>query len=215
MKISILCSDIRHPVNRHLERWAVEHGADHRIEIVRKKAELGGGDILFLISCSEIVSASDRDRYAASLVLHASDLPRGRGWSPHIWEIVGGSDRIVLSLLEAEDRVDTGRIWAKRDIAVPLDALWDEINELLFAAEIELMDFAVTAFDAIEPAEQTPDIAPTYHPRRNPDDSRIDPERSIADQFNLIRICDPERFPAFFEYRGHRYRIRLDKIDGK
>lgn len=215
MRISILCSDARHPINRHLEKWAIGHNTEHVIEIVRRKIDLGGGDILFLVSCSEILSASDRSIYRSSLVLHASDLPQGRGWSPHIWEIVSGREEIVLTLLEAADSVDTGRIWAKRNIAVPRHALWDEINGLLFATEIELMDFAIASFGTINPVEQAPDIAPTYYPRRNPDDSRIDPDRSIADQFDQIRVCDPDRFPSFFEFRGHRYKIRLEKTDVK
>lgn len=28
---------------------------------------------------------------------------------------------------------------------------------------------------------------------------------------DLIRICDPDRFPAYFELHGHKYNIRLEK----
>jgi methionyl-tRNA formyltransferase len=55
----------------------------------------------------------DRAKYDSSLVLHASDLPAGRGWSPHIWAITNGAESVTLSLLEAEDQVDSGRIWKK------------------------------------------------------------------------------------------------------
>lgn len=184
----------------------------HQIELVRKKGELSGGDILFLISCSEIVRTAERATYHTSLVLHASDLPQGRGWSPHIWQIISGAEEITLSLLEAEDRVDSGRIWKKVRFPVPKHALWNEINERMFDAEIELIDFAVSKFDGIVPVDQSPNIEPTYFPRRSPADSQLDPAQSIASQFDKIRVCDPNRFPAFFELHGNKYKITLEKI---
>lgn len=213
MRISLLCSDKQHPVNDYLQRWMFAQHGVHEVELVRKKNELTGGDILFLVSCSEIVAATDRSAYRATLVLHASDLPRGRGWSPHIWELIDGADEITLSLLEAEDKVDSGRIWKKLKFPVPKHALWDEINARLFEAEIELIDFAVSEFEQIRPAMQNPSIEPSHYPRRRPDDSRIDPSQSIASQFDRIRVCDPYRFPAFFELHGKKYKLTLEKID--
>ncbi|WP_120797542.1 formyltransferase family protein [Thiocapsa rosea] len=213
MRISLLCSDAAHPVNAHLERWMRENAARHEIELARCKANLQGGDILFLISCSEIIRASDRGAYRACLVLHASDLPRGRGWSPHIWEITQGADIITLTLLEAADRVDSGRIWHKVRIPIPKDALWDEINEALFNAEIGLISYAVDNFAHVDPQPQDTTIESTYYRRRTPNDSRIDPMISVAEQFDCIRVCDPNRFPAFFDLNGHRYKLILEKLD--
>ena len=213
MRISLLCSDEQHPVNEYLKKWMSAQQAVHQVELVRKKSELAGGDILFLISCSEIVGSADRSAYRATLVLHASDLPRGRGWSPHIWRLIEGADEITLSLLEAEDKVDSGRIWKKLKFPVLKHALWDEINANLFNAEIALLDFAVSEFEQIHPITQDPSIEPSYYPRRTPADSQIDPSQSIASQFDRIRVCDPNRFPAFFELHGKKYRLILEKID--
>lgn len=213
MRISLLCSDEKHPVNQHLKRWIAAQKGNHQVELVRKKRDLSGGDILFLISCSEIVGVADRSSYRATLVLHASDLPRGRGWSPHIWQLIGGADEITLSLLEAADKVDSGRIWRKLKISVPKHALWDEINECIFDAEITLIDFAVREFEGVCPTVQDPAIKPSYYPRRVPADSQIDPSQNIASQFDKIRVCDPYRFPAFFELHGKKYKLILEKID--
>lgn len=213
MRISLLCSDEDHPVNEYLNRWMSAQCRVHQVELVRKKSELSGGDILFLISCSEIVDATDRSAYRATLVLHASDLPRGRGWSPHIWRIIEGADEITLSLLEAEDKVDSGRIWKKLKIHIPKHALWNEINAHLFAAEIELIDFAVNEFEQVQPITQDDSIEPSYYLRRTPADSQIDTSKSIASQFDRIRVCDPNRFPAFFELHGKKYKLILENIN--
>lgn len=213
MKLSLLCTDTGHPIISYLRAWVNLNAQVHEIELIESIRDASGGDILFLISCSEKVLKADRDKYRKTLVLHASDLPVGRGWSPHIWDLVEGSAQITLSLLEAEDVIDSGKIWQKRNIQVPKHALWDEINHILFNAEIELIDFAVSEFDTIQPHEQDTSITPTYRRKRTPDDSRIDPEKPIAEQFDLLRVCDPARFPAFFDHHGCRYIVKLEKIN--
>ena len=213
MKISVLCSDPEHPVNIHLGKWIEQNQIQHDVELIRTRSELSGGDILFLVSCSEIIKAVHRSKYRHTLVLHASDLPRGRGWSPHIWDLVNGAESITLSLLEAEEKVDSGRLWLKRPILIGKTELWDEINQKLFQAEIDLMKEAVENFAQIKPYSQSEEIPPTYHPRRTPADSDIDPHKTIAEQFDLMRMCDPERYPAWFEYLGQKYKISLEKID--
>jgi methionyl-tRNA formyltransferase len=35
----------------------------------------------------------------------------------------------------------------------------------------------------------------------------------LAEQFDLLRVVDSERFPAFFEYRGRRYKLKIEKDD--
>lgn len=215
MKISLLCSDAQHPVNNYLQRWISENEDSHQIELVRDKKALTGGDILFLISCSQIINAEDRSLYTNTLVLHASDLPKGRGWSPHIWDIINGASEITLTLLEAEDKVDSGHIWQKKKIPITEDMLWNEINKQLFAAELELINYAVTNFQTIQPAAQSSQIEPSYYPKRSPKDSQIDPRKTIAEQFNTLRVSDPERFPAYFELHGKRYNIILEKADDK
>lgn len=211
MEISLLTSDPRHPVVPSLRTWsAVMTVNGHAVRLCHDRADLAGGDVLFLVSCSQIVRPSDREKYRAVLVLHASDLPKGRGWSPYIWEIARGAGEFTVSLLEASEPVDSGRIWLKSKCRLEGHELLPEIHARLFAAELELMTQAVERFEAIKPQAQQGEPGP-YFRRRTPEDSRLDPERSIAEQFDLLRVVDSERFPAFFELRGHRYRLVIEK----
>lgn len=211
MNISLLCSDPRHPVNAWLERWAASMAEKHHIEILQSRDELKGGDFLFLVSCSEMIPHQYRSQFRHTLVLHASDLPNGRGWSPHVWELVSGADYITLSLLEADDKVDSGRIWLKRRIPVSGTALWYEVNALLFDAEIALINEAVERYQNILPQPQPITEQNSYYRRRTPDDSEIDPTKPLSEQFDLIRMCDPERYPATFTFRGQKYSLKLEK----
>jgi methionyl-tRNA formyltransferase len=210
MNISILCSSETHPVFPVLQAWQNEWAIQHSIELVSNSKSLSGGDILFLISCNEIIRQDVRAKYRFSLVIHASDLPQGRGWSPHIWQVIEGLNRITVTLLEAEDLVDSGSIWAQEKIILHGHELYNEINDLLFDAETRLMDFAVNNFDTVEPQLQRKE-EPTYYRKRVPEDSRIEPYRTIEELFDLLRVADPDRFPVFFDLRGHRYTMSISK----
>jgi len=213
MNITILCSSENHPINPWLDKWMARHSNKHSVNLSRSKKELIGGDILFLISCSEIVTSDERQGYNNTLVIHASDLPKGRGWSPHVWEIINDKSEITLSLLEAADKVDSGDIWKKTKIFIPKTDLFDQINERIFGAELELMDFAIMNYGSIKIVKQDTQVKPTYYKKRSQQDSEIDINESIGSQFNLIRICDPERYPAFFYYNGQRYNFYIETSD--
>jgi methionyl-tRNA formyltransferase len=211
MRIHVYCTDPAHPVVPYLAGWVTQLGSRHDVELIRRGTEASGGDILFLVSVTEIVPSDVRARYRAAIVLHASALPKGRGWSPLVWQIIGGQREITVTALSAQDRVDTGEIWAQRSFTAEPHEIAEEIHAKLFATELALMSEVVANFTTINPRPQSDEQA-TYYRKRTPEDSRIDPYRSIAEQFDLLRICDPERYPAFFEMHGHRYRIRLDKL---
>ena len=209
MIISILITSKEHPVNTYVNKW-VEKNKSHQISIIHSKKDLTSGDILFLISCSEILSKFDRDKFKKTLIIHASDLPNGRGWSPHIWEIINGATDITISLLEAESKVDTGDIWKKISVPIPKTALFDEINDLIFNSGLELMNFAIEKYNTVEPKKQ-PNIDGSYWSKRSPKDSEIDINQTISEQFDLIRVCDPKRFPAFFYKDGVKFNITIEK----
>lgn len=211
MKITVLCSNRKHPIIERLKQWCKEQ--PHDIELLYSASQLNHGDILFLVSCSELITESQRKGYEHTLVLHASDLPKGRGWSPYIWELLDGAETITVSLLEASEPVDSGRIWAKESFNVGKDWLWDEINESLFEAELKLMNFALQNMKTIEPEIQNESVSVSYYPKRTSKDSELDIDKSLKEQFDLIRVCDPERYPATFRIHGHTYKMIVEKTD--
>lgn len=211
LTIDVLTTDPAHPVNASLERWAAEQAPRHDVRILRRRSELQRGDLLFLVSCLEIIPQEDRERYTHCLVLHGSDLPEGRGMSPIVWQVLEGRRALTLTLLEAEDEVDSGRVWRKEPIALTGYELYDEINALVFEAETKLMTWAVGNVSTVRPRPQ--EGTPTVYPRRRPADSQLDPDATIREQFDLLRVSDPDRYPAFMELDGHRFTVRLERSD--
>lgn len=212
MKITLLCTNKEHPIYSWLVRWKRENSNKYDINLASNLSEVESGDILFLISCSVIVKKETRDEFLHTLVLHASDLPKGRGWSPHIWSVLNGEDSIVLSLLEAEDGVDTGNIWRKKKIQLDGSELFDEINNLLFDAELELIEWACENMKTCTPIPQL-EKGVSYYPKRGVGDSELDISKTIEEQFNLLRVCDLERFPAFFVINGKKYKVKIERFE--
>ena len=210
-RCTVICSDPDHPVNSFLEEWQAASKPFARVEIVRTATQAHGGDFLFLISCHEVIQPAVRQLYRHALVIHASDLPHGRGMSPQVWQILEGCDRIVLTLLAATDPVDTGEIWHQAAVPIPRNAVFHEINQLLYEAEVQLMTWAIGNCDRQNPRPQ--EGLATQYRRRTPADSEIDPAKSLSDVFALLRVSDPVRYPAYFRHRNRTFRISIDPLD--
>ena len=212
--ITLIISDARHPINSWVEGWVSKRPEGQLAEIVRTSDQAKGGDICFLISCTEILPVEFMQRYTHVLVIHASDLPKGRGWSPHIWAIIQGQEELTVSLLEASEKVDCGDIWHKSTHQIPKYFLYNDIIEVVNQAHVDMIDYAVEHHAAVDPLPQDLSIAPTYLPKRTPVDSEILVSESIASQFNLLRACDNNRFPCFFYLHGKKFKITIESSDG-
>ena len=207
--VTVLTQPDWHPFEDRLTAWIDTQAASHRISRCTSVDDLPGGDVLFILSFHERVPRDARDKYGCSYVPHASALPAGRGWSPMEWQICEGAREITISLIHIEDEIDTGDICAQRTFSVPEHELRNEIEDRLFEAELELMDLALVPGHPLQPRPQVGN--PSYYRRRTPADSALDPNASLASQFDLLRVADYHRFPAYMDLRGHRYVITIEK----
>ena len=212
MKITIILSDIDHPIKSYLEKWINDNSSKHEIIICHSPQEVKAGDILFLVSCSEIIRQKIRNQFTKTFVIHSSSLPKGRGWSPHIWSILEGKNKITVSVIEAMDKVDTGDIWAQTQIIFEVHELYDEINHKLFIAELNLMTIVINNINSLSPKKQRGNPGP-YYRKRTPKDSEIDILKNIDEQFQKLRVADSKRYPAYFIKNGIKYIVKIKKED--
>lgn len=202
-KVQVFCSDRAHHSWPALDAWAMLNHA----ELTDDPGALRGGDLLLLVSCTQFIDRKTRDKYRSVFVVHESAVPEGRGWSPLAWQILEGRKKFTVSLIVAEDAIDSGAVIAQETMFLEGHELSDEINVARDAVRTGLMTIALGCIG--EKGHSQVGQATKYR-RRTPADSRLDPEKSIASQFELLRICE-SRFPAFFELRGHRYEMSLRK----
>jgi len=181
---------------------------DHSVFLLHDSNEVKAGDILFLLSCERIFTRLDLNKY--NLVVHESDLPQGRGWSPLTWQVLEGRSTIVVSLLEAKDKVDSGNVYLQESIILDGSELIDELREKQGRATMKLILQFVAQYPNIQGRAQNGESS--YYPRRTAEDSRIDVDITIREQFNLLRVVDNERYPAFFQIKGIKYKIAITKF---
>ena len=185
---------------------------DRTVRFVQHYSKIEPGDVAFFLSCQSIVPKQILSLNKHNLVVHESALPKGKGWSPVVWQVLNGSKKITVTLFEAVDKVDSGPIWTKESFELEGHELYDEINRKCFLIEHKLMDFALTHFDTIVSTIQSYE-GETFFKKRTPDDNKLSLEKNILDQFNLLRIADENRYPAFFYHLNHKYKVILKKFD--
>jgi len=212
MNIDIFCDSKNHPILPFLNKWikTTNNSTKNYSQLLTQKDELNGGDILFLISCNQLINYNIRNLYQNTLVIHESDLPEGKGWSPLTWQILEGKNNIVISLFKAEDSVDSGEIYKQELLKLNGTEVYNEINNKLFKIKGKLMKWAIDNVNQLK-AKKTNNINSSYYRKRTASDSEININDSIQNQFNLLRVCDPDRYPAFFYYKKEKYIIKITK----
>jgi len=178
-----------------------------RAVLCRDHVEVEDGVAAFLLGCVRLVPPEVLARNRYNLVVHESDLPKGRGFAPLAWQILEGKNEIPICLLEASDEVDAGVVYY-RDV---MRFEGHELHNVLRARQGKMTIELCLRFmnEANPPVGRAQQGQPSYYGRRRPKDSRVDLERPLGEQFELLRIVDNEHYPAYFDYRGHRYRLAI------
>ena len=212
LSISIL-SDRSSWLNKYLSELVLDWlNVGHRVLWVHEKQDLRPGDFCFYLSCGQIVPASILSQYQHNLVVHESDLPKGKGWSPLSWQILEGENKIAVTLFEAAKKVDSGRVYAQEWLKFDGHELIDELREAQARATRNLCKRFVSEYPGILAQAREQVGEESFYSRRNPAASKLSTEQSIAEQFALLRIVDNDRYPAFFDHEGYEYKIAVQKI---
>jgi methionyl-tRNA formyltransferase len=161
------------------------------------------------LGCLHVVSAEVLARNKHNLVVHESDLPSGRGFAPMAWQILEGKKRIPVCLIEATDKVDAGDIWLRDVIMLDGSELCDEWRVAQGMKTVELCMRFVDEYERLKPIRQEGE--PSWYARRRPADSRLDPDKTIREQFGLLKVSDNDRYPAYFEIDGTVYFVQVSK----
>lgn len=209
MKISILVDNINSWALPYAKSLAKELQNKYPVSLVHDQKEIVTGDVAIFLSCEKLVKAEVLKKNKYNLVVHASPLPAGKGFSPLTWQILEGKNEIPLTLFDAVEEVDAGMIYDRAIINFEghelidemRDKMGNEINKLLIDFINKYPDIKGSKAEGIE----------SFYRRRNQEDSELDPDKTITEQFNLLRVADNERYPAFFKHKGNKYIIKIYK----
>jgi methionyl-tRNA formyltransferase len=176
-----------------------------------EEEKIRGFDLVFVLGYTKVLKGEILSSNKLLLVVHESDLPKGRGFAPVQWQVLKGKADITVCLLEISDEVDTGNIFSKMILSLDGSELYSEIRKKQAMITFELIARFLERYPNLN--AETQQGKPTFYRRRNPSDSQLDLDKTIRDQFNLLRICNNKDWPAFFELDGVRYTIKIDKVE--
>lgn len=167
-------------------------------------------NIVFILSYFRLIGSEHLKLHEHNLVVHESDLPKGKGWAPYFWQILQGKNRIPVVLFEATQAMDAGNIYFKDCIRLEGHELNAELREKQALKSIELCLRFLRAGSAVCGKPQKGKS--TLFPKRTPKDSELNINKSIKNQFNLLRIADNLEYPVFFRYKKAKYTLKIEKI---
>lgn len=169
-------------------------------------------DVAFFLSYYKLVKSEwfNKPKHG-SFVIHATDLPKGRGWAPVNWALINEDEKIVVTSFQIDEGCDTGPYHLKTE--VPID-ITDTIDTAYGKIEDDMIVHLKSIIDDIKMNNKVSLIEqsgePTWNPRRRPEDSELDVNKSLLELWPLIRACHNDDYPAFFRLNGKKIYLRYE-----
>ena len=211
MKIQILVDNPNSWIIPYLKNLvsSIKQKKNCYVKLINSHEDVESGDVLCLLSCEKKFNKLNLNKY--NLVVHESDLPKGKGWSPLTWQVIEGKKNIPITLFEANSLIDSGNIYEKINIKTSGYELIDELRFLQVEATTKLILNFIEKYPNIKGEKQKG--KESFYCKRTKNSSELNILESINDQFNLLRVCDNERYPAFFIIDNVKYLIKIYKDD--
>ena len=89
--------------------------------------------------------------------------------------------------------------------------LYDDIRKSQGIATKELIKKFLSKFPRVKDEKQKGKSS--YFKKRTHLMSEININKSIKSQFNLLRICNNEKWPAFFKFKGTKFILKIYKYN--
>jgi len=166
-------------------------------------------DIVFASGVYALLSEEliSRPRFGV-IMFHESPLPEGRGFAPIYWTVSNSRPHLTVTAFQAREGMDSGPIAYQLNVPLcDMDSFEDINNKRVLGIKQCLRCILEEMGQGyIVLREQTGTVTVTE--RRTAEDSELDSSRPLAELWDNIRVCDNERFPAFFRIRGKKIVLR-------
>jgi methionyl-tRNA formyltransferase len=168
-------------------------------------------ELVFILGYTKILPAKFLNSNKLNIVIHESDLPDGKGFSPVQWQILEGKNIIPISLFAAVKKIDSGDIFERDIIKLNGYELFEEIRKKQAIATISLIKKFLSKYPNICGKKQSG--TGSFYRKRCIRDDEIDINKTIKEQFNQFRIADNKKHPLYFVIGGNKYYIRISRAE--
>lgn len=166
-------------------------------------------DLVFVLSYTKILPEKFILKNKLNIVVHSSKLPKDRGFSPVQNQVLRGKSIIDISLIKLVKKVDSGDVFFRDKYRINNTDLNDEIREKQAIATLKIIKKFLIKFPNVNKKKQYGKAS--FNKRRNFWSNKLNINKSIRSQINLLRIADNDRYPCFFEYKKKIFKIKIYK----
>ena len=107
--------------------------------------------------------------------------------------------------------IDDGDIVLKNYLNFEGTELFDEIREKQAQGTIDLIVKFLKTYPNYKKTKQIG--TSTIYRKRTDKDNQLDPNKSLKDQFNLLRIGNNKKWPSYFFIKGKKYLLKIYNAD--
>jgi len=209
----IFCTSKNSWIVKYLNNFSKELKKKYLVELIYSyKSIKKDNDITFYLGYDKLVDDQYLSLSKINLVVHESDLPKGKGWSPVTWGILEGKTKFTATLFKVIKKIDSGNYFLKKKFIINKNYLLDDIRKEQFAVTKYLIKKFLDNYPSILKKEKKQIGKSTYLKKRIPKDSEIDIHKSIYSQFDHLRTLDEKRYPGWFFFKGRKFKISISKL---
>jgi len=170
-------------------------------------------DYNILVSCgfSYVIDNDSLSTAEYAINVHPTLLPAYRGFRSGPYIIMNGESRSGVTIHWLTSEVDKGDILAQESFPLSIFETTRSMIRKCQDVEPELLYRVIESIKqgTFVATPQDESQASTYSHIRMPEDSEIDPKKSLMELYNEIRACDADDYPAFFILDGQKVCIKL------
>ena len=146
------------------------------------------------------------------LNLHGSILPKYRGASPIQSALLNGDKSTGITLMEMVDKMDAGRMFYKKEIAISNEDNYETLSIKLAHLAYEVFDEGIQdVIDGINKGEEQDENLVTFTKKIKPEDSFTDFNDSAETIVNKIRAFYPDP-GTYFVFNGEKIKLGKAKV---
>ena len=192
--------------------WSVNYLKKKKFQVIFNHTKINKRfDFIFYLSYSKIVESKYLSYSDFNMVVHASDLPKGRGFSPYTWEILKKKKIITLSLFKINSNSsipDSGDIYKKILFKISDTDLIEDVRKKILKNTFQLIKIFLE--DKNKKFYKQQGIA-SYYRKRTKIDSKINLNKKFKDLIPLFKVVDNEKYPAYFFYKKQKFILKIYK----
>jgi methionyl-tRNA formyltransferase len=184
--------------------------------INNKNIEENEYDIIFGSGVYNILSEEfiKKPKYGCFFI-HESPLPEGRGHAPIQWALENKRKNLTLSLFKVLPGIDDGNIVYQHNKEINKFDTVESIEQKRLEGITECFELFLEELSkgVIVLRKQTGKSS--YNPKRNPSNSEIKSIPNVDLFWDELRMCDNEKYPAFFKIGNKKITLKYSIDDYK